>query len=146
MSRGISLELGGKSPLIVFEDADIGAAVDWIITGFLWGSGQVCYLVILSEFFKIRSSCHYFKLELIGKGWNVTWIIEYVKCLFISDRIIEYLAFELYYEWIMYNYCSSLHLSSVISTQVHILLKSYIHYIEWFYFSPHFICEIYFNK
>jgi len=40
--RGISLELGGKSPLIVFEDADINATVDWIITGILWGSGQVC--------------------------------------------------------------------------------------------------------
>jgi betaine-aldehyde dehydrogenase len=40
--RAISLELGGKSPLIVFEDADIPAAVDWIITGILWGSGQVC--------------------------------------------------------------------------------------------------------
>ena len=40
--RGISLELGGKSPLIVFEDADIPSAVNWIITGILWGSGQVC--------------------------------------------------------------------------------------------------------
>jgi acyl-CoA reductase-like NAD-dependent aldehyde dehydrogenase len=40
--RGVSMELGGKSPLIVFADADISAAVDWIMTGFLWGSGQVC--------------------------------------------------------------------------------------------------------
>eukprot|EP01038_Epipyxis_sp_PR26KG_P006105 gene6105-8415_t len=40
--RAISLELGGKSPLIVFEDADIPSVVDWIITGILWGSGQVC--------------------------------------------------------------------------------------------------------
>lgn len=40
--RAISLELGGKSPLIAFEDADINATVDWIITGILWGSGQVC--------------------------------------------------------------------------------------------------------
>lgn len=40
--RAISLELGGKSPLIVFPDADINSAVDWIITGILWGSGQVC--------------------------------------------------------------------------------------------------------
>lgn len=40
--RAISLELGGKSPLIVFGDADIPSAVDWIITGVLWGSGQVC--------------------------------------------------------------------------------------------------------
>lgn len=40
--RGISLELGGKSPLIAFEDSDIEALVDWIITGFCWGTGQVC--------------------------------------------------------------------------------------------------------
>jgi len=40
--RALSLELGGKSPLIAFEDCDIDATVDWIITGFCWGSGQVC--------------------------------------------------------------------------------------------------------
>ena len=28
--------------MIVFDDADIPGAVDWIITGILWGSGQVC--------------------------------------------------------------------------------------------------------
>lgn len=40
--RALSLELGGKSPLIVFDDAPIEATVDWILTGVLWGSGQVC--------------------------------------------------------------------------------------------------------
>jgi betaine-aldehyde dehydrogenase len=41
--RAISLELGGKSPLLVFNDAtDVNAVVDWILTGILWGSGQVC--------------------------------------------------------------------------------------------------------
>lgn len=40
--RAISLELGGKSPLVVFEDAEVNSAVDWILTGILWGSGQVC--------------------------------------------------------------------------------------------------------
>ncbi len=40
--RGLTLELGGKSPLIAFPDCDIDATVDWIITGFVWGSGQVC--------------------------------------------------------------------------------------------------------
>jgi betaine-aldehyde dehydrogenase len=34
--RALSLELGGKSPLIVFEDADIPSAVDWIMVGILW--------------------------------------------------------------------------------------------------------------
>ena len=41
--RAISLELGGKSPLVVFDDvSDVNAVVDWILTGILWGSGQVC--------------------------------------------------------------------------------------------------------
>jgi len=40
--RAVSMELGGKSPLIVFDDADINGAVDWIITGILWNAGQVC--------------------------------------------------------------------------------------------------------
>ena len=34
--RPLSLELGGKSPAIVFDDADVNAAVDWLITGFVW--------------------------------------------------------------------------------------------------------------
>lgn len=40
--RAISLELGGKSPILVFDDADVEGTVDWILTGILWGSGQVC--------------------------------------------------------------------------------------------------------
>lgn len=40
--RAVSLELGGKSPLLVFADADLPAALDWILMGFVWGSGQVC--------------------------------------------------------------------------------------------------------
>lgn len=59
--RAISLELGGKSPLVVFEDADIPAAVDWILTGILWGSGQVCsatsrVLVHSSIYAKVQQS------------------------------------------------------------------------------------------
>lgn len=34
--RPLSLELGGKSPAIVFDDADVDCAVDWLITGFVW--------------------------------------------------------------------------------------------------------------
>jgi betaine-aldehyde dehydrogenase len=40
--KSISLELGGKSPILVFEDADIEAAVEWIIFGIFWNQGQVC--------------------------------------------------------------------------------------------------------
>jgi len=40
--KNISLELGGKSAFIVFDDADIEAAVEWILFGIFWNQGQVC--------------------------------------------------------------------------------------------------------
>lgn len=40
--KNISLELGGKSPLVIFEDADIEDAVEWIMFGIFWNQGQVC--------------------------------------------------------------------------------------------------------
>lgn len=40
--KNISLELGGKSPFIVFGDSDIEAAVEWIMFGIFWNQGQVC--------------------------------------------------------------------------------------------------------
>src|SRR5690606_41421088 len=38
----VALELGGKSPHIVFADADLDAAADAIIGGIFEGSGQSC--------------------------------------------------------------------------------------------------------
>jgi betaine-aldehyde dehydrogenase len=40
--KNISLELGGKSALIVFDDADVEAVVEWILFGIFWNQGQVC--------------------------------------------------------------------------------------------------------
>lgn len=38
----LQLELGGKSPVVVFDDADIDAALEWIFFGFAWNAGQIC--------------------------------------------------------------------------------------------------------
>jgi aldehyde dehydrogenase (NAD+) len=38
----VTLELGGKSPNIVFEDADLDKAIDGIIAGIFSASGQTC--------------------------------------------------------------------------------------------------------
>jgi aldehyde dehydrogenase (NAD+) len=38
----LTLELGGKSPNIIFEDADLGAAVAGAVRGFIANAGQVC--------------------------------------------------------------------------------------------------------
>jgi aldehyde dehydrogenase (NAD+) len=40
--KRVTLELGGKSPAIVFEDADIENAIFWAIVGITSNSGQVC--------------------------------------------------------------------------------------------------------
>ncbi|MGD8866604.1 MAG: aldehyde dehydrogenase family protein [Gemmatimonadales bacterium] len=40
--KTISLELGGKSPQIVFEDADLATAVRGVSTGIFYGKGEVC--------------------------------------------------------------------------------------------------------
>ncbi|MGI6246862.1 MAG: aldehyde dehydrogenase family protein [Pseudochelatococcus sp.] len=40
--KRVSLELGGKSPFVVFADSDIEKAVEWIMFGIFWNQGQVC--------------------------------------------------------------------------------------------------------
>ncbi len=40
--KKVSLELGGKSPNIVFADADLGQAVKGASTGIFYGKGEVC--------------------------------------------------------------------------------------------------------
>src|SRR5699024_5394419 len=40
--KKISLELGGKSPNIIFSDADFETAVDYALFGIYYGAGQVC--------------------------------------------------------------------------------------------------------
>jgi len=40
--KHVTMELGGKSPLIVFEDADVENAVSGAILGNFYSSGQVC--------------------------------------------------------------------------------------------------------
>ena len=38
----VTLELGGKNPAIVFPDADLEAAAEWITTGIFTNAGQIC--------------------------------------------------------------------------------------------------------
>jgi len=41
-SKKLSLELGGKSPFVIFEDADIDSAVEGLVDGIWFNQGQVC--------------------------------------------------------------------------------------------------------
>ncbi|KAI9461069.1 aldehyde dehydrogenase domain-containing protein [Russula earlei] len=40
--KNVTLELGGKSPNIVLNDADLDLAVDWSAFGIYWNHGQCC--------------------------------------------------------------------------------------------------------
>jgi aldehyde dehydrogenase (NAD+) len=40
--KKLSLELGGKSPFIVFEDSDLDSAVEGLVDGIWFNQGQVC--------------------------------------------------------------------------------------------------------
>jgi aldehyde dehydrogenase (NAD+) len=40
--KNITLETGGKSPLVVFDDCDLDQAVKWSHVGIMYNQGQVC--------------------------------------------------------------------------------------------------------
>ena len=40
--KRVTLELGGKSPAIVFEDADLDTAIHWSVRAITANSGQIC--------------------------------------------------------------------------------------------------------
>jgi len=40
--KNVTLELGGKSPNIIFDDADLDQAVNWAAFGIYWNHGQAC--------------------------------------------------------------------------------------------------------
>lgn len=41
-TASVSLELGGKSPILVMEDADPVQAADWVMAGIYFNAGQIC--------------------------------------------------------------------------------------------------------
>lgn len=41
-SRGVSLELGGKSPILVLADANLDEAADHVMAGIYFNAGQIC--------------------------------------------------------------------------------------------------------
>ncbi|KAJ3873540.1 aldehyde dehydrogenase, partial [Lentinula edodes] len=67
--KNITLELGGKSPNIIFNDADVDQAVNWACHGIFFAQGQICFAGsriyvqsgIYDEFlakFTVRSKAH----------------------------------------------------------------------------------------
>ncbi|XP_010678685.2 betaine aldehyde dehydrogenase, chloroplastic [Beta vulgaris subsp. vulgaris] len=42
MVKPVTLELGGKSPIIVFDDVELDKAAEWAVFGCFWTNGQIC--------------------------------------------------------------------------------------------------------
>ena len=40
--KKLTLELGGKSPFIIFEDADLDSAIEGVVDAIWFNQGQVC--------------------------------------------------------------------------------------------------------
>ncbi|KAF4678087.1 hypothetical protein FOL47_005366 [Perkinsus chesapeaki] len=40
--HNVGLELGGKSPFVIFEDSEIEQAIEWVMFGCFWTNGQIC--------------------------------------------------------------------------------------------------------
>ena len=40
--KKVGLELGGKSPNVIFADADLEGAVEWAMVGIFFNQGEVC--------------------------------------------------------------------------------------------------------
>jgi acyl-CoA reductase-like NAD-dependent aldehyde dehydrogenase len=68
--KKVSLELGGKSPNVVFADADLDAAARGVTTGIFYGKGEVC--AAGSRLFVEASIKDEFMERLIGRAEGMT--------------------------------------------------------------------------
>ncbi|KAI4377749.1 hypothetical protein MLD38_015327 [Melastoma candidum] len=69
--KRVSLELGGKSPLIIFDDADIDKAAGLALVGSFYNKGEIC--VAGSRVYVQEGIYEEFEKKLIekAKGWTV---------------------------------------------------------------------------
>ncbi|WP_078409144.1 aldehyde dehydrogenase family protein [Priestia abyssalis] len=67
--KRVSLELGGKSPLLIMEDADLEAAVEWAVFGSFFNQGEVC--VASSRILVHENMYDTFTEKLLQKLWNL---------------------------------------------------------------------------
>lgn len=49
--KKLSLELGGKSPFVVFDTADLDSAVEGVVDAIWFNQGQVYYFIQISKSF-----------------------------------------------------------------------------------------------
>ncbi|AYF90613.1 aldehyde dehydrogenase family protein [Pseudomonas sp. JS3066] len=107
--KRLTLELGGKSPVIVFADADIKAAAQAVANGVFFNSGQVCdagtrayvHRSVYAEF--LRELASYTATLKIAPGLDPDCFISPMVSRQQQQRVLEYIeagkaeGAELYY-------------------------------------------------
>lgn len=97
--KKLSLELGGKSPFIVFEDADLDAAVEGVVDAIWFNQGQVCCagsrLLVqegIAERFlaKLRRRMESLRVgDPLDKSIDVGAIVDPIQLLRIQDLVAQ---------------------------------------------------------
>ncbi|HXS11487.1 MAG TPA: aldehyde dehydrogenase family protein [Acidobacteriaceae bacterium] len=96
--KKLSLELGGKSPFIVFDDADLDSAVEGLVDGIWFNQGQVCCAgsrLLVQErvaeklYDKIRARMETLRVgSPLDKAIDIGAIVDQVQ----YDRIVKLIA------------------------------------------------------
>lgn len=96
--KKLSLELGGKSPFLIFEDADLDGAVEGLVDAIWFNQGQVCCAgsrllveesVAETVYAKIRRRLSAFRLgDPLDKAVDMGAIVDQVQCSRI-DRLVK---------------------------------------------------------
>ncbi|KAE8420542.1 aldehyde dehydrogenase domain-containing protein [Aspergillus pseudocaelatus] len=96
--KEITLETGGKSPLLIFEDADLDQAVKWSHAGIMSNQGQIC--TATSRIFVQRSIYDEFlslfkervrTASIIGNQWSATTFQGPQVTRAQYDRVLHYI-------------------------------------------------------
>ncbi|KAJ1419819.1 Aldehyde/histidinol dehydrogenase [Sesbania bispinosa] len=69
--KPVSLELGGKSPVLIFDDADVDKAVDLALFGILHNKGEIC--VAFSRVYVQEGIYDEFEKKVVEKA--KTWVV-----------------------------------------------------------------------
>lgn len=91
------LELGGKNPLIVFEDADVGAAVRGAIEGMFFNQGEACTAasrILLHESIAdvfLRDFCPAVEGLLVGDGLDPSTDVGPMVSREQQARVLDYI-------------------------------------------------------
>ncbi len=105
--KELTLELGGKSPYIVFEDADIDSAIEGLVDAIWFNQGQVCCagsrLIVqegIADDFHTRLKARMDKLRIgdpLDKSIDVGAVVDPVQLKTIQDMVDANTAGQTYH-------------------------------------------------